>query len=432
MTDQTLRLASVTADQILDSRGHPTLQVEIVTDDGHRFAGSAPSGASTGDHEARELRDGGPAFRGRGVTRAVTLVSDRIEPVLVDKSWTSLQEIDGALCMLDGTDQFATIGANTAVAISIACARAFAHQQRIPLHEWISDQLGTTPMMPVPHFNVVNGGAHAANGLAFQEFLVAPTGATTITEAVQMGAEIYAALEGELRSRFGALGVGDEGGFAPDTDDESQVLDILVRSIECAGLTPGLNVKLALDAAANSFYDGKCYRLHGRWRSAEDLLERYVDLATNYPIWSIEDPFDESDREAWRDITDRLGAQVQILGDDIFVTDARRIRAGAEEGIANAALIKPNQIGTVSQTFEALRAAQAVGFRTMVSHRSGETLDTFIADLAVGAGTGQIKAGAPARGERVAKYNRLTQLQRRYPELCYAHLWMAERGSDDL
>lgn len=423
-TNQALRLASVTALQILDSRGQPTLQVEVVTDDGHRFEGSAPSGASTGDHEACELRDDGPDFRGRGVTKALALIGDLIAPVLVEESWADLEAVDAALRQLDDTGRFAKIGANTAVAVSIACARAFAHQQRVPLHEWISGQLDTAPRLPVPHFNVVNGGAHAANGLAFQEFLIAPTGAMTMTEAVQVGAEIYGALEGELRSRFGALGVGDEGGFAPDTDDESQVLDILVRSVERAGFTLGLDVRLALDAAANSFYDGKYYRLRGRSRSAEDLLERYVDLAASYPIWSIEDPFDESDREAWHEITDRLGAQVQILGDDIFVTDARRIRAAADEGIANAALIKPNQIGTVSQTFEALRAAQAVGMRTMVSHRSGETLDTFIADLAVGAGTGQIKAGAPARGERVAKYNRLTRLSTMYPEMPYAHWWM--------
>ncbi|RNI24948.1 phosphopyruvate hydratase [Flexivirga caeni] len=422
-TNDGLRLRSVTAEQILDSRGHPTLQVQVVTDDGASFSGSAPAGASTGDHEARELRDGGSDFGGRGVTNAVTLVADQVEPLLTGTKWVTLDDIDGALYRLDGTGRFAKIGANTAVAVSIACARAFAHQQRIPLHEWISDQLGTTPVMPVPHFNVVNGGAHAANGLAFQEFLVAPTGARDISDAVQMGAEIYAALEAELRSRFGSLGVGDEGGFAPDTDDENQVLDTIMRSIERAGLTPGLNVRLALDAAANSFYDGKYYRLHGRWRSADDLLARYVDLAANYPIWSIEDPFDESDRNAWHDIMDRLGDRVQILGDDIFVTDAARIRAGAKEEIANAALIKPNQIGTVTQTFEALRTAREVGFRTMISHRSGETLDTFIADLAVGAGTGQIKAGAPARGERVAKYNRLTRLHKLYPQLGYAQWW---------
>ncbi|MFC6706568.1 phosphopyruvate hydratase [Flexivirga alba] len=422
-TNQDVRLTGVSAEQILDSRGHPTLQVEVVTADGLSFFGSAPSGASTGEHEARELRDGGTDFRGLGVTKAMTFVDSQIEPVLTEKAWTTLDQIDGTLAALDGTGNFAKIGANTAVAVSIACARAFAHQQRIPLHQWVSEQLGTTPVMPVPHFNVVNGGAHAANDLAFQEFLIAPTGARTISDAIQMGAEIYAALESELRSRFGALGVGDEGGFAPDTDDENQVLDVLVRSIERAGLSPGLNVRLALDAAANSFYDGKYYRLHGRWRSADDLLERYVHLAANYPIWSIEDPFDESDRDAWRDIVDRLGSTVQILGDDIFVTDAQRIRVGAKEGIANAALIKPNQVGTVTQTLEALRAAQEVGFRTMVSHRSGETLDTFIADLAVGAGTGQLKAGAPARGERVAKYNRLTRLQKLHPELRYAHWW---------
>lgn len=423
-TNQQLRLANVTADQILDSRGHPTLQVEVVTEDGSSFFGSAPAGASTGDHEAPELRDGGSDFRGLGVKKAIRMVTDRVEPLLTGEDWTDLEDIDGALCRLDGTDRFAHIGSNTSVAVSIACARAFAHLEQTPLHEWISAQLGTTPMMPVPHFNVVNGGAHAANGLAFQEFLVAPTGAMTITDAIQMGAEIYAALEGELRSRFGSLGVGDEGGFAPDTDDENQVLDVLVRSIERAGLTPGLEVRLALDAAANGFFDGRYYRLHGRWRSSDDLLERYVYLTENYPIWSIEDPFDESDRAAWRDIMDRLGSKIQILGDDIFVTDARRIRTGAEEGIANAALIKPNQVGTVTQTFDALRTAQEVRFGAMVSHRSGETLDTFIADLAVGAGTKQIKAGAPARGERVAKYNRLTRLRTMYPELQYAHWWM--------
>lgn len=288
-TNQDLRLTGVSAEQILNSRGHPTLQVEVITADGLSFFGSAPSGASTGEHEARELRDGGTDYRGLGVTKAMTFVDSQIEPVLTDRAWTTLDQIDGTLAALDGTGNFAKIGANTAVAVSIACARALAHQQRIPLHQWISEQLGTTPVMPVPHFNVVNGGAHAANDLAFQEFLIAPAGAMTITDAIQMGAEIYAALEGELRARFGAVGVGDEGGFAPDTDDEAQVLDILVRSIEQGGLTPGLNVRLALDAAANSFYDGKYYRLHGRWRSADDLLERYVHLATNYPIWSIED-----------------------------------------------------------------------------------------------------------------------------------------------
>ena len=414
-------ITKVSGRQILDSRGYPTVQAELRLADGTAVEASAPTGASTGAHEAVELRDGGHAFSGRSVHSAVASVTGEIADLLTSRGWTSIREIDDALRQLDGTDNYARLGANAVVAASIAASRAFAHQAGVPLHAWISLFTKSAPLLPVPHFNVLNGGAHAANDLDFQEFMIAPVGVANEEDAVQAGAEIYHALAGRIRSRYNASGLGDEGGFAPPISRTEDALDLLVEAIQDAGYKPGVDqIAIALDPAANGFYlGGGTYRIAGSEVSREDLVEHYVGLVGTYPIRSIEDGFAEDDHHGWRMLFDRVGDRVQLVGDDIYVTDANRIKDGATNGYSNAALIKPNQVGTVSQTFDAIAAARSFGMRSMVFHRSGETLDTFIADLAVGTGVGQIKSGAPARGERIAKYNRLAEIAGVHPELPY-------------
>ncbi len=417
----TITISGVDALQILDSRGRPTVQVTLALDDGARVDGFAPSGASTGEHEAVERRDGGTAFGGAGVSQVVDDLRGRIAEGLTGHPWATIGEVDALLRDLDGTETFAAIGSNAAVAVSTAAARAFAHAAGVPLWRWIADLTGASPRLPVPHFNVINGGAHAPNALAFQEFMVAPVGAATFADALRTGAEVYAALRARLQHAGHQIGVGDEGGFAPDVHAPERALHLLVDAIGDAGYTAGVDdVAIAMDPAANGFgTPGGAYTVDGPPLPRAGMLERYAGMLRDFPVRSIEDPFHEGDAESWQALTARVGNRVQVVGDDLFVTSAERIADGAAHGLATAALIKPNQCGTVTGTFEAVAAAGAHGLGAMVSHRSGETVDTFIADLAVGIGVGQLKSGAPARGERVAKYNRLAQIEARNPGLPY-------------
>lgn len=408
-----VEILAVTARQILDSRGNPTIAIKLRCGDESIVEASAPSGASTGAHEALERRDGLDAYGGKGVTEAVALTNDEIGTLLTSTVWETLAEVDDALRALDGTADLRRLGANSVVATSMAMARAFAAANYQQLHEWISSETGSEPLMPVPHFNVLNGGAHAANELAFQEFMIAPVGASSEQDAVQAGAEVYHALAARVHRGFSSAGLGDEGGFAPSINRAIQALDLLVAAIQDAGYSPALtDIAIALDPAANGFSLGNGrYRVDGRELSNEELADFYAELTRQYPIRSIEDGFAEDDLPGWQMLNERLGDHIQLVGDDLYVTDPARIRDGAEAGLSNGALIKPNQIGTVSQTFDAISVAKELGLSCMVSHRSGETSDTFIADLAVGTGVGQIKSGAPARGERTAKYNRLTEIE---------------------
>lgn len=417
----TIRITDLVARSILDSRGNPTVTARVTLADGAMVTAAAPSGASTGAHEVRELRDGGSAFLGHGVLGAVEAANGPLREALLDRPWHRIEDVDAALWEVDGTPDLSRVGANAVVAVSMAAARAFAHTAGLELYAWVGQQLHTRALLPVPHFNVVNGGAHAANGLAFQEFMIAPVGAPTEADAVRAGAEIYQTLGRMIRDNYsGGAGLGDEGGYAPPVESAEAVLELLVRAIGDAGYEPARDqVAIALDPAANSFTAPEGgYLIQGRALSGAALGDYYRDLAARFPIRSIEDGFNETDLDGWTRFA-ASGAGVQTVGDDLYVTDAARIRAGAAAGLSTAALIKPNQIGTISGTFDAIRAATAAGMTVMVSHRSGETTDTFIADLAVGSGCGQIKAGAPARGERVAKYNRLTELEALHPQLPY-------------
>ena len=410
---KSLEITHLDAIQILDSRGYPTVHVALTAGDGARVAASAPAGASTGAHEAAELRDGGAEWNGRGVTKAVAAVNGPIADLLTASSWESIGALDGAMTELDGMPDKSRLGANAIVAVSMAAARGFAHAAELPLHAWISGQLGTSQRLPIPHFNVLNGGAHAANELDFQEFMIAPVGAASYSEAVRCGAEVYHALAAELRRRGLATGLGDEGGFAPEIARPEQALDLLLAAIDAAGYRAGVDadVAIAIDPAANGFYVDGGYTVGGTRYTSDGLVDLYQALVDDYPIWSIEDGVAEDDGAGWRTISTRLKGRVQIVGDDNLVTSPARILAAAEDGTVTAALIKVNQIGTVSETFEALTVAREHRLGAMISHRSGETPDTFVADLAVGSGVGQLKSGAPARGERIAKYNRLLEIE---------------------
>lgn len=404
--------SSVTATEILDSRGRPTLSVGLRLGDGTRGEASVPSGASTGSREAVEVRDHDPArFGGAGVLRAVDAVRSEIADRLIGDRWESLAQVDAALIELDGTPNKARLGANAIVGVSMATARALAAEQQRVLCDWLVEDW-TAPRLPVPHFNVINGGVHAPNALEFQEFMVAPVGAPTIADAVRTGAEVYAALRKLLTESGLSTGLGDEGGFAPEIDSPEQACGLLLRAIESAGYEASRQgVAIALDPAASEFAEpGGGYRLADEVQSADDLIERYVALVDAYPIWSLEDGLSEDDDTGWARLTARLGDRVQIVGDDLLVTSPAAIRAAVQRRLATAALIKLNQVGTVTETMQALRECRDADWGAMISHRSGETIDTFIADLAVASGCGQIKSGAPARGERVAKYNRLMQL----------------------
>jgi enolase 1/2/3 len=415
------KITAVSALEILDSRSRPTLQVTVTLQDGSTAVAGVPSGASTGSREAVERRDGdGSRYRGLGVLGAVGAASGEIADHLCGRAWRDLAEIDAALIGLDGTPDKSRLGANAIVGVSMACARALACAQGRELWDWLTPA-GVTPSLPVPHFNVINGGVHAPNPLDFQEFMIAPRGAGSLQEAVRAGAEVYAALRGLLAANGHATGLGDEGGFAPALTEPEEVLELLVTAIEQAGYTAGRNgVAIALDPAASEFRgaDGR-YLVAGRQLTSADMIERYTQICDRFPVWLIEDGLAEDDWDGWAALTDRLGERVKLVGDDLFVTNPQIIADAIGRGIANAALIKVNQIGTVTETLEAMATCRRGGYGQFVSHRSGETTDTFIADLAVGSGCGQLKAGAPARGERVAKYNRLLEIAAAQPTLPY-------------
>ncbi|OKJ04699.1 enolase [Streptomyces sp. CB01249] len=407
-----LRISELRAVEILDSRARPTLDITLTTDTGTRLRAGVPSGASTGTREAVELRDGDPArFAGQGVLQAVDHVNGEIAQALVGRDFASAADVDAALIALDGTETKSRLGANAIVGVSLAAARADAVASGKELWRYLADTAGRTPRLPVPHFNVVNGGAHAANNLDFQEFMLAPLGAPSLPEAVRAGAEVYARLKARLAAGGHPTGLGDEGGFAPDIDRPEDVLALLVQAITDAGYTPGREgIALALDPAASEFFADGRYRVAGEDLRAEQLVDRYEEMIERFPVWSIEDGLAEDDWEGWVRLTERLGDRVQLMGDDIFVTNPAIITRAVARKVGNSALIKVNQIGTVTETLEAMSVCDRAGYTQMISHRSGETPDTFIADLAVGTGCGQIKSGAPARGERVAKYNRFLEL----------------------
>lgn len=398
--------------EILDSRARPTLAVTMTTQQGARARAGVPSGASTGSLEAVERRDGDPArYGGQGVRAAVDGVNGEIAAELAGRTFTSLQELDGVLIALDGTADKSRLGANAVVGVSMAAARAFAAASHVPLWRWFAELVDVPPRMPVPHFNVCNGGRHARNPLDFQEFMVAPIGAPTAAEALRAGAEVYARLQERLDRRGLGTGLGDEGGFAPDLTVPEDVLALLVEAIDDAGYRAGPDgVALAMDPAASELQRDGIYHVAGERLSSDELIDRYDDMARRFPLRLLEDGLGQSDWDGWVRLTERLGDRLELVGDDIFCTNPAIIAEAAARGVANASLIKVNQIGTVTEALEAVRVCRDAGYRQFVSHRSGDTEDTFIADLAVGTGCGHLKAGAPARGERVAKYNRLVEI----------------------
>ncbi len=400
---------AVVAREILDSRGNPTVEVEIALDDDTTGRAVVPSGASTGKYEAAELRDGGDRFGGKGVGEAVLGVIDEIGPELAGQNANQQRLIDQFLVDLDGSAGKSRLGANAILGVSLAVAKAAAGSAGLPLFRYLGGP--SAHLLPVPMMNVLNGGVHADTNVDIQEFMVAPIGAPTYGEALRWGAETYHALKSLLKSRKLRRGLGDEGGFAPDLESNRVALDLLMEAIGEAGYTPGEDIALALDVAASEFYRDGEYVFEGERRSAEQMTSYYTDLAASYPLVSLEDPMGERDWEGWAAATEVLGDRLQIVGDDLFVTDPKRLRRGIRERAANSLLVKVNQIGTLTEALDAVSLAHRSGFTCMVSHRSGETEDTTIADLAVATDCGQIKAGAPARGERVAKYNQLLRTE---------------------
>jgi enolase len=402
---------AIGAREILDSRGNPTIEVEVALDDGTLGRAAVPSGASTGAFEAVELRDGDSRYGGKGVTGAVTAVLDDIGPELAGYEATEQRLVDQALLDLDGTPDKSRLGANAVLGVSLAVARAAAESVGLPLFRYLGGP--NAHVLPVPMLNVLNGGAHADTNVDVQEFMIAPIGAATFAEALRWGAETYHALKAVLKGRGLTTSVGDEGGFAPSLERNRDALDLLVEAIGKAGYAPGSDIALALDVAATEFYDAgsSAYRFEGTPRSAEEMADYYEELIGAYPIVSLEDPLAEDDWHGWSRLTALLGSRVQVVGDDLFVTNPERLVRGISTGAANALLVKLNQIGTLTETLDAVSLAHRSGYRCMLSHRSGETEDTTIADLAVAIDCGQIKTGAPARSERVAKYNQLLRIE---------------------
>jgi enolase len=393
---------------ILDSRGNPTVEVEVMTEEGEVGRAAVPSGASTGEHEAVELRDGDASqWKGKGVSQALENVN-RIAEHLIGLDVHDQRALDQLMIDLDGTDNKGRLGANAILGVSLAVARAAARSLDIPLYRHIGGV--SAHVLPVPMLNVLNGGAHADNNVDIQEFMIAPVGAASFAEGLRMGTEIFHSLKSVLKKRGLATAVGDEGGFAPNLASNEEALALLVEAIEAAGYTPGKDIRLALDVAASEFCTDGVYKMGDRELSSAEMVDFYADLCARYPLYSIDHGLDENDWEGWKLLTQRLGQQIQLVGDDLFVTNTARLSRGIEEGSANSILIKVNQIGTLTETLDAIRAAHRAGFTTVISHRSGETEDTFIADLAVATNAGQIKTGAPCRSERVAKYNQLLRI----------------------
>ncbi len=407
------KIASIHALEILDSRGNPTVRVYVTLDNGVTASASCPSGASTGEHEAVELRDGGRSrYRGKGVLKAVAQVHELIAPILTDMDPTRQAEIDHLMISLDGTPNKGRLGANAMVCISMAVARAAAMASDLPLYNYLGG-FGAL-RLPMPMMNILNGGKHADNSLDFQEFMIVPVGAESFAEALRYGVETFHALKGILGKRGYATGVGDEGGFAPDLKSNEEACEVIIEAIESAGFKPGRDVSIALDPAASSFFENNTYNLpksgQGK-RSSADMVDIYKKWVKKYPIVSIEDGLAENDWEGFRDLTAAEGGKIQIVGDDIFVTSTGFIKRGIQENTANAALIKLNQIGTVTETLEAINLCRGAGWGYVISHRSGETEDTFLADFTVAMGGGQIKTGSACRSERIAKYNRLLEIE---------------------
>jgi len=407
---------TIHARQILDSRGNPTVEVEVTLDSGARGRAAIPSGASTGEFEAVELRDEGSQWAGKGVAVAVANVNGEIAEAVVGADAADQAEVDRVMCELDGTPNKGRLGANAILGVSLAAAKAAAAEAGEPLYRYLSRLYGAgsgTNVLPVPMMNVLNGGAHADNAVDFQEFMVVPAGAPSFSEALRCGAEVFHALKATLKERGLSTAVGDEGGFAPDLDSNEAALEALVAGIEAAGYEPAQDAWIALDPATSEVHRDGAYVLEheGRTLSSDEMVSYWEGIADRYPVVSIEDGMDEEDWEGWKTITERLGGRVQLVGDDLFVTNPERLRRGIAEGVANSILVKVNQIGTLSETLDAIGIAREAGYTAVISHRSGETEDTTIADLAVGTGVGQIKTGAPSRSDRVAKYNRLLRIE---------------------
>jgi len=402
-------IEAVHAREILDSRGNPTVEVEVLLEDGAVGRAAVPSGASTGAFEAVELRDGGDRYVGKGVQQAVHAVLDQIGPAIEDEDAADQRAIDQIMLDLDGTPNKAKLGANAILGVSLAVARAAADSADLPLFKYVGGP--NAHLLPVPMMNILNGGAHADTNVDIQEFMIAPIGAASFRESLQWGAEVYHALKSVLKKQGLNTGVGDEGGFAPDLSSNRAALDLIGSAIEAAGLKVGSDVVFALDVAASEFFNDGAYTFEGAGKSAAEMTAYYADLVANYPIVSIEDPLNEEDWDGWKVITDELGAKTQLVGDDLFVTNVERLQRGIAGGQANALLVKVNQIGSLTETLDSVDLAHRNGYRCMMSHRSGETEDTTIADLAVAVNCGQIKTGAPARSERVAKYNQLLRIE---------------------
>ncbi|RSM42002.1 phosphopyruvate hydratase [Amycolatopsis balhimycina DSM 5908] len=403
-------IEQVGAREILDSRGNPTVEVEVALDDGTLARAAVPSGASTGEHEAVELRDGDTGrYNGKGVERAVAAVLDEIGPEMVGIEAVDQRIVDQKLVDLDGTPAKSRLGANAILGVSLAVAKAAAESAELELFRYLGGP--NAHVLPVPMLNILNGGSHADSNVDVQEFMIAPIGAETFREALRWGAEVYHSLKSVLKGRGLSTGLGDEGGFAPNLANNREALDLILQAIEKAGYTPGRDVALALDVAATEFFADGAYTFEGSKKSAEQMSAYYAELIRDYPMVSIEDPLSEDDWDGWVTLTAEVGEKVQIVGDDLFVTNPDRLEEGITRRAANALLVKVNQIGTLSETLDAISLATSFGYKSMMSHRSGETEDTFIADLAVATGVGQIKTGAPARGERIAKYNQLLRIE---------------------
>jgi enolase len=408
-------ISFIHARQILDSRGNPTVEVEVALESGARGLAAVPSGASTGEFEAVELRDGGSAWSGKGVSRAVDNVNGEIAAALTGARAAEQGGLDRTMIELDGTPNKGRLGANALLGVSLAAAKAAAMDSGQPLYLYLAELYGggEPTLLPVPMMNVLNGGAHADNSVDFQEFMVVPAGASSFSECLRIGAEVYHALKKSLHSKGLSTAGGDEGGFAPDLDSNEAALQAVLDGVEAAGYEPGSDVFIALDPATSEVFENGAYVLEheGRSLSSEEMATYWADVSSRYPILSIEDGMDEEDWDGWKLLTEKLGDRVQLVGDDLFVTNPERLRRGIELGIGNSILVKVNQIGTLTETLEAIRIARDAGYTAVISHRSGETEDTTIADLAVATGAGQIKTGAPSRSDRVAKYNRLLRIE---------------------
>ena len=407
-------IEDVYAIEVLDSRGNPTVKATVALSDGTVASAIVPSGASTGKREALELRDGGDRYCGKGVLKAVENVNSQIAEAVIGLDAFDQKALDDEMRELDGTDNYSNLGANAVLGVSMAVARAAAKSLDVPLYRYLGG--ANASVLPVPMFNIINGGAHANNSVDLQEFMIMPSGFDKFSDALRAASEIYHTLKGLLNAAGHSTAVGDEGGFAPNLNDNEEPIKLIMQAIEKAGYKAGEQIKLALDVAASELYENGKYKLEGKEFSSEELIERYAQLCEKYPIFSIEDGLSEDDWAGWAKLTSKLGSKVQLVGDDLFVTNEKILREGIAKGVGNAILIKPNQIGTVSQTMQTIRLAQRKGYRCVMSHRSGESEDSFIADFAVAMNTGQIKTGATSRSERNAKYNRLLEIERETDE----------------